>query len=752
MASGQFVTAKLMRSGSETPWGFRLQGGLEFGQPLSVVKVTPGSLSDQTGVQVGDILLKINGKECDKLRHKDAQDAIICAGNYLELYLERGPMNTWRPSVTPVGDSGRPTSQAGNQQLYTRTSLAKSPEKMAPIGSGHNTAAKPFANQAQPTLVHKQYNSPVNLYSERNIEETLNAHSQVLATGATGINFMRPDAPVNKESAVYQMVHDEEVRKSKGISGSPDIKNGHPEYLSAAAASAPGGNVVKHVSAPSGKPIAPAADNPNRNICSECEKLIVGVFVRINNKSLHAECFRCATCGTSLKNSGYFNINDKLYCDIHARQVKAVLGASATLTAVTAPALEGTTYQNGSNQPLQQQPNGYSTAPQPAVISPPPVAASIPAPVSNNYAPYQPQPSQMSSSQNGFHSYSSPRKYSPVAPPTAPKPNFANRNSMYVNNPSAFSVETHSTSDRQTTTQHSERPKSCFNLPSYSVTQSTYSTSTTNHPQQPNSSANVQFPKTATFASSTQTTTQKVIQPPSQLSQQTTNFGPAANSAPRQQWQNNSSSSNFAKTLTTLADSRSAPRRGRGLLQSQLSGGVIPFCGYCSQPIRGQYIMALNKTWCPNHFVCANTLCKRSLEENGFVEEQGRLYCESCYETHFAPACAKCNQRIKGDCLNALDKQWHPNCFSCSYCKKPFGNSSFYLEDGFPYCEKDWNDLFTTKCVGCGLPIAAGDKWVEALNQNYHSNCFRCTVCKGNLEGQSFFAKGGRPFCRAHAR
>lgn len=28
---------------------------------------------------------------------------------------------------------------------------------------------------------------------------------------------MRPDAPVNKESAVYQMVHDEEVRKSKGI-------------------------------------------------------------------------------------------------------------------------------------------------------------------------------------------------------------------------------------------------------------------------------------------------------------------------------------------------------------------------------------------------------------------------------------------------------------------------------------------------------------------------------------------------------
>ena len=58
--------------------------------------------------------------------------------------------------------------------------------------------------------------------------------------------------------------------------------------------------------------------------------------------------------------------------------------------------------------------------------------------------------------------------------------------------------------------------------------------------------------------------------------------------------------------------------------------------------------MALNKTWCPNHFICANNLCKRSLEQNGFVEEQDRLYCENCYETHFAPSCAKCFQRIKG--------------------------------------------------------------------------------------------------------
>lgn len=48
-------------------------------------------------------------------------------------------------------------------------------------------------------------------------------------------------------------------------------------------------------------------------------ELVSGVFVRIKDKNLHVECFKCATCGTSLKNQGYFNLHNKLYCDIHAR-------------------------------------------------------------------------------------------------------------------------------------------------------------------------------------------------------------------------------------------------------------------------------------------------------------------------------------------------------------------------------------------------------------------------------------------------
>ncbi|CAH0556491.1 unnamed protein product [Brassicogethes aeneus] len=195
------------------------------------------------------------------------------------------------------------------------------------------------------------------------------------------------------------------------------------------------------------------------------------------------------------------------------------------------------------------------------------------------------------------------------------------------------------------------------------------------------------------------------------------------------------------------------PKRGRGILNAAAIGGArIPLCGQCHKQVRGPFITALGKIWCPDHFVCATPSCRRPLQDIGFVEERGQLYCEYCFEQYLAPPCSKCNGKIKADCLKAIGKNFHPECFNCVYCGKLFGNSPFFLEDGSPYCEADWNELFTTKCFACGFPVEAGDRWVEALNNNYHSQCFNCTMCKKNLEGQSFFAKGGRPFCKNHAR
>jgi len=195
----------------------------------------------------------------------------------------------------------------------------------------------------------------------------------------------------------------------------------------------------------------------------------------------------------------------------------------------------------------------------------------------------------------------------------------------------------------------------------------------------------------------------------------------------------------------------SAPRRGRGVLQQQQPGMRVPVCGGCQAPIRGPFITAMGKTWCPGCFLCSMDKCQRSLQEVGFVEEKSQLYCEDCYGRYLAPDCSKCRKKIIGNCLKAMATNFHPECFACAYCNKIFANSPFYLEDGLPYCEEDWNELFTTKCVSCGFPIEAGDRWVEAINNNYHSQCFNCSLCKENMEGKSFYAKGGKIFCKNHA-
>nr|XP_045255886.1 LIM domain-binding protein 3 isoform X3 [Macaca fascicularis] len=174
-----------------------------------------------------------------------------------------------------------------------------------------------------------------------------------------------------------------------------------------------------------------------------------------------------------------------------------------------------------------------------------------------------------------------------------------------------------------------------------------------------------------------------------------------------------------------------------------------PLCGHCNNVIRGPFLVAMGRSWHPEEFNCA--YCKSSLADVCFVEEQNNVYCERCYEQFFAPLCAKCNTKIMGEVMHALRQTWHTTCFVCAACKKPFGNSLFHMEDGEPYCEKDYINLFSTKCHGCDFPVEAGDKFIEALGHTWHDTCFICAVCHVNLEGQPFYSKKDRPLCKKHA-
>ncbi|NWR86380.1 LDB3 protein, partial [Furnarius figulus] len=201
-----------------------------------------------------------------------------------------------------------------------------------------------------------------------------------------------------------------------------------------------------------------------------------------------------------------------------------------------------------------------------------------------------------------------------------------------------------------------------------------------------------------------------------------------------------------------VSPSSQPPAIARGTVQRAErfpASSRTPLCGHCNSIIRGPFLVAMGRSWHPEEFNCA--YCKTSLADMCFVEEQNSVYCERCYEQFFAPTCARCHTKIMGEVMHALRQTWHTSCFVCAACKMPFGNSLFHMEDGEPYCEKDYIALFSTKCHGCDYPVEAGDKFIEALGHTWHDTCFICAVCHVNLEGQPFYSKKDKPLCKKHA-
>ncbi|XP_043347412.1 PDZ and LIM domain protein 7 isoform X10 [Dermochelys coriacea] len=111
-----------------------------------------------------------------------------------------------------------------------------------------------------------------------------------------------------------------------------------------------------------------------------------------------------------------------------------------------------------------------------------------------------------------------------------------------------------------------------------------------------------------------------------------------------------------------------------------------PICYQCNKVIRGRYLVALGHYYHPEEFTCCQ--CRKVLDEGGFFEEKGSVFCPKCYDMRYAPSCAKCKKKIGGEIMHALKMTWHVQCFTCAACRTPIRNRAFYMEEGQPYCER----------------------------------------------------------------
>ncbi|XP_008296098.1 paxillin isoform X4 [Stegastes partitus] len=169
-------------------------------------------------------------------------------------------------------------------------------------------------------------------------------------------------------------------------------------------------------------------------------------------------------------------------------------------------------------------------------------------------------------------------------------------------------------------------------------------------------------------------------------------------------------------------------------------------CGACCKPIVGQVVTAMGRTWHPEHFVC--THCQEEIGSRNFFEREGQPYCEKDYHNLFSPRCYYCNGPILDKVVTALDKTWHPEHFFCAQCGSFFGPEGFHEKDGKAFCRKDYFDMFAPKCGGCARAIL--ENYISALNCLWHPECFVCRECFTPFVNGSFFEHDGQPYCEVH--
>ncbi|CAD5123730.1 DgyrCDS12047 [Dimorphilus gyrociliatus] len=322
--SRQVIDVELHKGSPSDPWGFRLQGGYDFPNPLSVQRINSNSVAEQYGLKEGDVVLAINGLSTDNMTHEMAKREILNGGLNCLFRVERSVVTTWKPQVE-ILHAGK--DFLDNNQMVQKTSLARdAPQVNNNIGSGHNRSAKPFPSNMG--LVNNQYNSPLGLYSNSNVDDVLDATADAHANNlvSTNPNGNSQEAKCFKNSHVLDALREIDGNDSE-VTPPSDRKPRQSLTFSllerelenpGSVQSEPG---FRRVQAPTTQPRQSAPPQQDASICKACGRLIIGVFVKVRGNPMHAECFKCRRCGKNLKNAGYFVVEDELYCEADAQQV-----------------------------------------------------------------------------------------------------------------------------------------------------------------------------------------------------------------------------------------------------------------------------------------------------------------------------------------------------------------------------------------------------------------------------------------------
>ncbi|XP_053890547.1 LIM domain-binding protein 3 isoform X10 [Malaclemys terrapin pileata] len=689
------------------PWGFRLQGGKDFNMPLTISRITPGSKAAQSHMNQGDLVVAIDGVNTDGMTHLEAQNKIKSASYNLSLTLQKSKRPAPVPTATPKVDSPRPV-------------IPHQKDPALEI-SGNRTTFSPLTSTATGPL------------------------GSILATNGTFSGYLsKQEISCSNSSSFLKTTA---VRTSMAsLSVTPDISPAKSNLGSKLSPVFTDGSSPKHQLSP-----ARQYNNPIGLYSAETLK----EMAEMHKLSLKRRASEGGLPRGSLPvKDPHIDSASPVYQAVLKTQNKSEdelddwTRRSANLQSKSFRILAQMTGTEYMQDPDEEALRRSSTPVEHAPVSTSSASAPVPVASANQSA---------TATQN-----TSSQMTPPSATPISVVQDSFSSSFQSFNRHSSTSIS-YQSKKRGTGQSYTSTPVS-----QGTASSSGYSESPVPAPK----------PRVVTTAS----IRPSVYQPaPAPAQAPVHSYAPGkADPSCRPPWVTDDSfSQKFAPGKTTTSVTKHTLPRGapapspasasaysspsipassqtpavaRGTIQRAErfpASNRTPLCGHCNSIIRGPFLVAMGRSWHPEEFNCA--YCKTSLADVCFVEEQNSVYCERCYEQFFAPTCARCHTKIMGEVMHALRQTWHTTCFVCAACKKPFGNSLFHMEDGEPYCEKDYIALFSTKCHGCDFPVEAGDKFIEALGHTWHDTCFICAVCHVNLEGQPFYSKKDKPLCKKHA-
>ncbi|XP_077056788.1 actin-binding LIM protein 1 isoform X10 [Siphateles boraxobius] len=183
-----------------------------------------------------------------------------------------------------------------------------------------------------------------------------------------------------------------------------------------------------------------------------------------------------------------------------------------------------------------------------------------------------------------------------------------------------------------------------------------------------------------------------------------------------------------------------------------LPGKLVIQCYKCGEPCKGEVLRVQSKHFHIKCFTCK--VCGCDLAQGGFFMKNGEYLCTLDYQRLHGTRCNGCGDFVEGEVVTALGKTYHPTCFVCTVCKRPFPAGDRVTFNGkdclCQHCVQPVSptpkDISTSSnCAGCGRDIKNGQALL-ALDRQWHLGCFKCKACGKVLSGE-YISKDGSPYC-----